>query len=370
MISETVRRVRPWYRDTGVQASSAFTVAVLIFNLAATDSPADQINGLLAVPPMLAAVLVQRARRVFIATAFAFAAFFLASWSSEAPFDRSQLARVMAIVVSSVVGVVAAESRLRDLSRFLALGEVAKTAQTAIMRMSPPEAEGVDAAVRYLSASSEANIGGDAYEALMTPYGLRVLVADARGKGLPAVLSSAVAIGAFREWAFVEEDLSDLLCRMDASVGREVDDADFVTALVAEFRDDELRYSCAGHPRPILLRDGVANELEADAAPPLSLIRPYVTPKVARVRMRKDDVVLMFSDGLSDSRNEDGEFFGVSDALLRVAEHAVSVEECADGVLSELRDFVQGDLTDDVALVALRITKPVEALPPENGDVP
>ncbi|MFL6179533.1 MAG: PP2C family protein-serine/threonine phosphatase [Actinomycetes bacterium] len=368
MISETVHRVRPWYRDTGVQASSAFTIAVLIFNLSAADSPGDQISGLLAVPPMLAAVLVQRARRVLIATAFALVAFFFTSWVSDVPFDRSQVARVIAIVVSSVVGVVAAQSRLNDLSRFLALGEVAKTAQKAIMRMSPPEADGVDAAVRYLSASSEANIGGDAYEALLTPFGLRVLVADARGKGLPAVLSSAVAIGAFREWAFVEEDLSDLLCRMDASVGREVEDADFVTALVAEFRDDELRYSCAGHPRPILLRHGVAKELPADPAPPLSLIQPH-TPKVARMRMQKDDVVLMFSDGLSDSRNQHGEFFGVSDALLRVAEHAVSVEECADGVLTELRDFVQGGLEDDVALVALRITKPVAPLSAEGEDV-
>ena len=123
-----------------------------------------------------------------------------------------------------------------------------------------------------MSASTEANIGGDAYEALLTPFGLRVLVADARGKGLPAVLSSAVAVGAFREWAFVEEDLGDLICRMNASVGREVADVDFVTALVAEFCDDQLRYVAAGHPAPVLLRDGSARELEVHTVPPLSLI--------------------------------------------------------------------------------------------------
>ena len=244
----------------------------------------------------------------------------------------------------------------------LALGEVAKTAQRAIMRMTPPDVDGVDAAVRYVSASTEANIGGDAYEALLTPFGLRVLVADARGKGLPAVLTSAVAVGAFREWAFVEPDLADLICRMDASVGREVHDADFVTALVAEFRNDTLRYVCAGHPSPILLRDGVARELPTDTVPPLSLIGD-VAPKITTTRMRRNDVVLMFSDGLTDSRNELGEFFGVSDALLRVAEHAVDVEECADGVLGELRDFIKGDLEDDVALVALRITAHIEVLP-------
>jgi hypothetical protein len=345
-----------------VQASTAFSVAVWVFNGWGADTPADQVNGLLAVSPVLAAVLVQRASRVLIATGIALVMFVLSSAAADMPFDRSQAARVVAILVSCIVGFVAAQSRLHDVSRMLALGEVAKVAQSAIMRITPPQAEGVDAAVRYLSASTEANIGGDAYEAVLTPFGLRVLVADARGKGIPAVLSSAVAVGAFREWAFIEEDLGELLRRMDASVGREVDDADFVTALVAEFRDDELRYACAGHPRPILLRSGQASELPTQTGPPLSLLSEAGAPAASGIRMQKDDVVLMFSDGLSDSRNQNGDFFGVSDALLRVAEHAVTVEECADGVLAELRDFVEGDLEDDVALVAVRITKPVEAL--------
>ena len=366
MISESVRRVRPWYRDRGVQTSAAFTAAVWAFNEFGSDRPTDQLNGLLAASPILAAVLVQRASRVLIATAFALLAFFVSSISMT--FDTSQTARLIAILLTSIVGLLAAESRLKDVGRLLAIGEVAKTAQLAIMRMTPPDAEGVDAAVRYVSASTEANIGGDAYEAVLSPFGLRVLVADARGKGIPAILPSAVAVGAFREWAFVEEDLGDLICRMDSSVAREVGDADFVTALVAEFRDDVLRYTCAGHPRPLLLRRGEAHELPVDPSPPLSLITPYVTPKVSALRMQKDDVVLMFSDGLTDSRNARGEFFHVPAALLRVAEHAVSVEECADGVLEELRDFVKGDLEDDVALVALRITKPVEPLPEDESD--
>jgi len=366
VISETARRVLPWYRDSGVQASTAFTLVVLAFNEVRSDNPSDQVNGLLAVSPMLAAVLVQRAPRVLIATGLAMGAFFLTSASAEMEFDSSQLARLVALLVTSVVGFVAAQARLKDASRMLALGEVAKTAQRAIMRMTPPDVEGVDAAVRYVSASTEANIGGDAYEAVLTPFGLRVLVADARGKGIPAVLSSAVAVGAFREWAFVESDLGDLICRMNASVGREIEDADFVTALVAEFREDQLRYVCAGHPRPILLRQGDARELVTTTVPPLSLIDPSVTPVVSALRMQRDDVVLMFSDGLSDSRDGQGNFFGVSDALLRVVEHAVDVEECADGVLKELRDFVEGELDDDVALVALRITKRIEPLPDDD----
>jgi len=362
VISERARRVQPWYQDRGVQTSTAFTLAILIFNEVVAESDSGQVNGLVAVSPMLAAVLVERARRVLIASGLSLLAFYLASISTDLGFDDSQAARLIAILVTTVVGLVAAESRLKDIRRMLRLGEVAKTAQRAIMRMTPPDADGVDAAVRYVSASTEANIGGDAYEAVLTPFGLRVLVADARGKGLPAVLSSSVAVGAFREWAFVEEDLGDLLSRMNASVAREVVAADFVTALVAEFRDYEFRYACAGHPQPVLLRDHNATELTSTIVPPLSLIPADVKPSVRHLRTQRDDVVLMFSDGLSDSRNHGGQFFGVSDALLKVAANAADVEECADGILAELKEFVKGDLDDDVALVALRVTHDVETL--------
>lgn len=362
MITETARRLQPWYRDPGVQASTAFSVAVLAFNAARSDSVVDQVGGLFAASPLLAAVLVQRVERVLIASVIATVAFLGGSALVGMEFDAAQGVRLSGMVVTSVVGLAAAQSRLREQRRMMALGEVAKTAQRAIMRIEPPKVDGVDAAVRYVSASTEANIGGDAYEAVLTPFGLRVLVADARGKGLPAVLTSAVAVGAFREWAYVEEDLGALICRMDASVGREVGDADFVTALVAEFENDSFRYVCAGHPKPVLLRDGVASELDVEASPPLSLIAGSHQPVVRELTMKRDDVVFLFSDGLSDSRNHNGDFFGVSEALLRVVEHAADVEECADGVLLELKNFVEGDLDDDVALVALRVTDSVDPL--------
>ncbi len=368
MISEKSRRVQPWYRDRGVQTSTVFTIAVTLFNVVAAKHTSQQVYGILAVAPMLAAVLVQRAWRVVIAAGIALVAFVLGSLSLDMTWDASQGARLTALVISAVVGYFAADSRLKDASRLFALGEVAKTAQRAIMRIDPPKADGVDAAVRYVSASSEANIGGDAYEAVLTPFGLRVLVADARGKGLPAVLSSAVVVGSFREWAYVEEDLGDLIGRMNASVGREVADADFVTALVAEFCDDQLRYVCAGHPPPLLLRNGSARELEVEPVPPLSLIPGSTTPQVASFRVRRDDVVLMFSDGMTDARNVHGEFFGVADSLVRVAARAATVEECADGVLDELRSFVEGDLEDDVALVALRVTRSIDPLPDDETD--
>ena len=53
MISEKARRVQPWYRDRGVQASTVFTVSVTAFNLVAAESSGQQVYGILAVAPML-----------------------------------------------------------------------------------------------------------------------------------------------------------------------------------------------------------------------------------------------------------------------------------------------------------------------------
>lgn len=368
VISDTSRRVPPWYRDRGVQASTVFTAAVTVFSMVVAGESSQPIHGVLSAAPMLAAVLVQKVWRVFVATAIAGLGFMIGSAVQSTGWDTAQAARVTALVVTSLIGFVAADARIKESRRFIALAEVAKTAQRAIMRIDPPTADGVDAAVRYISASREANIGGDAYEAVLTPFGLRVLIADARGKGLAAVLSSAVAVGAFREWAFIEEDLGDLIRRMNASVAREVKDVDFVTALVAEFCNVELKYACAGHPGPLLMRDGSARELETNPAPPLSLIPEDLAVEVAALRVRRDDVILMFSDGLTDSRNVHGEFFGIADSLVRVAAHAATVEECADGILKDLHEFVEDDLEDDVALVALRVTKAVEPLPEEGGE--
>jgi hypothetical protein len=367
VISDQLSRPCPWYRDRGLIASTAFSVAVLAYNLT-QDQLSEQVHGVLAASPMLAAVLVERVSRVAWATVVAVLAAVIGTMPAHANWDTSQNLRLGSILLTGVVGWFAADVRLRNQRRLVATREVAKTAQRAVMRMTPPQAQGVDAAVRYVSASEAANIGGDAYEALLTPFGLRVLVADARGKGLPAVLSSAVALGAFREWAYEERELTDLIDRMDASVTREVADEDFVTALVAEFSGNRLTYVAAGHPAPVLLRDGRARSLDVQPSPPLSLISEGKRPVLGAVLLRRGDVLLMFTDGLADARNEMGEFFGVGEALERVAKDAQSVDECADGLLAELRDYIHSDLEDDVAMVALRVTDPVERLTEQSLD--
>jgi sigma-B regulation protein RsbU (phosphoserine phosphatase) len=72
--------------------------------------------------------------------------------------------------------------------------------------------------VLYASASAEASIGGDFYEALETPHGVRLLVGEVRGKGLDAVRLAGVVLGSFRDAAQEHPDLTGVVAALDRSV--------------------------------------------------------------------------------------------------------------------------------------------------------
>jgi serine phosphatase RsbU (regulator of sigma subunit) len=304
---------------------------------------------------MLSAVLVERRRRVAWVTLLAVVTGLVSSAANGIPWDLGQVVRFVLILASGVIGTIVADVRLRERRQLVTMREVARTAQRAIMRTDPPTPEGVDVAVRYVSASREALIGGDAYEAVDTDYGLRVLVADARGKGLPAVRSSALALGAFRVWAYTEPHLPALLEQLDRSLARESEPGNFVTALVAQLQGERLQFAVAGHPTPLLVREGRLRRLSLQTAPPLTLFFDTGEPPVGQVDLRPGDTVLLFTDGLPEARDEHGRFFPLDDVLPQVTAERDDVEEMADALLDRLRTFVHADLGDDIACVWLHV---------------
>ncbi|MEU4889658.1 PP2C family protein-serine/threonine phosphatase [Streptomyces xinghaiensis] len=159
---------------------------------------------------------------------------------------------------------------LRELERTRA---VAVAAQQVLLRPLPAAVGGFTTAVRHLSATRGASVGGDLYEALVTPYGVRIVVGDVRGHGLAAIGTVAAVLGCFREAAHAEPDLAGVLRRLDRALGRHLregpgeEDRDpygpdgsaeeFVTVLLVELRpDEELSVRNCGHPWPYRLRTG------------------------------------------------------------------------------------------------------------------
>jgi serine phosphatase RsbU (regulator of sigma subunit) len=207
---------------------------------------------------------------------------------------------------------------------------------------------------RYISATAAADIGGDLYEALDTPYGIRIIIGDVRGKGLDAVRLASIVLGSYRHVAYERADLRAIVADLDRAVARSVGDEDFVTAAMVEERGGTLTIVNCGHPPPLLLRRGKVITLEPPApAPPLGFM-PVVRPRVER--LEPGDRLLLYTDGLGEARR-DGQFFPIAKRAWRLLGHGT----VGDGLASletALVEWVHGQLDDDIALVLMEYTGP------------
>lgn len=207
-------------------------------------------------------------------------------------------------------GVAAAVTRSRREAELASVRSIAEVAQRVLLRPVPRTAGPLQAAVSYTSAVAEARIGGDLYEVVASPHGVRVIVGDVQGKGLAAVETAAVVLGAFREAAHDESDLMGLGERLERSVARELEGEKFVTAVLAEIGSAGgavfLNY---GHPPPMVVRqDGTVDFPQPPAyALPLGLgVHGAEGPEPYRVDFEPGAQLLLYTDGVSEARDERG----------------------------------------------------------------
>jgi serine phosphatase RsbU (regulator of sigma subunit) len=256
-------------------------------------------------------------------------------------------------LATGLAGAVAA-IRQRQAERIAELSKLASVAQQAVLRPLGPQVGTLAVAGRDISATAAADIGGDLYEALDTPYGVRMIIGDVRGKGLDAVRLASIVLGSYRHVAYERADLRAIVADLDRAVARSVGDEDFVTAALVEERGGTLTIVNCGHPAPLLLRRGKVIPLEPPApAPPLGFM-PVVRPRVER--LEPGDRLLLFTDGLGEARRE-GEFFPTADRAWRLLGHGT----VGDGLASletALVEWVYGRLDDDIALVLMEYSGP------------
>ncbi|QDY05822.1 serine/threonine-protein phosphatase [Micromonospora sp. HM134] len=261
---------------------------------------------------------------------------------------------LVGIAFATVVAASVAAVRQGQVERIGELSKLASVAQQAVLRPLGPQVGTLAVAARYISPTATAEIGGDLYEAIDTPYGVRMIIGDVRGKGLDAVRLASIVLGSYRHVAYERPDLRAVVADLDRAVARNVGDEDFVTAAVVEERGGTLTIVNCGHPAPLLLRRGAVIPLEPPApAPPLGFM-PVVRPRVER--LEPGDRLLLFTDGLGEARR-DGEFFPTADRAWRLLGHGT----VGDGLASletALVEWVHGRLDDDIALVLMEYTGP------------
>lgn len=294
------------------------------------------------------------------------------------------LSEILNVLLSVVIGLAVNRVLTRSGRRLATVRDVAESAQRALLPDPPRRIGPLAIAARYEAAQSGARIGGDVYAAERTRYGVRLLIGDVRGKGMGAVATVAVLLGAFREAADEEPDLAGLAARLDRALDRErsrrqgeEDLEGFATGLLAEFTTGEpgsggagggaggtaggtLRLLNRGHPPPYLLDGGTVRTLEP-AAPDL----PFGMSALGGLRSAPDETpfppgatLLLVTDGVTETRDRDGVFYDPETRLPGFCPVG-GPQQAIDVLLRDLADWTGGTpAADDRAVLAVSLSSP------------
>ncbi|WP_370415959.1 PP2C family protein-serine/threonine phosphatase [Streptomyces fradiae] len=287
---------------------------------------------------------------------------------------RSTAPGLSLILVSSLGALVVCRARLRAGRRAARVREVADTTWRTVLRPLPSRWGDLEHAATYTAADVAARVGGDFYDIQPSPHGTRLVLGDVQGKGLDAVACAAALVGSFREAAAHEGDLAEVAVRMDARLRRH---QEYVRALGS---DETERFATAallhfppagpdttgtavdlvncGHLTPLAVSTAGVRPLAGESALPLGMLSlTDERPSATTVTLAPGETLLLFSDGVTEARDADGEFYPLYEDLARSLRTDPTLTD--PGVLvSRIRAAATAHaatgLTDDTTVLAVR----------------
>ncbi len=206
---------------------------------------------------------------------------------------------------------------------------------------------------------SSKQVGGDYYDIIkLDEDNCCVAIADVSGKGVPASLLMANMQAFLQVICRQNVPLDEATGLINDLISKNTADGKFITFFWGILHDTNksFEYVNAGHNPPLLIRNGKIIKLEIGGMilGVMQTISPY---RSARVELIKDDVIVMFTDGISEAMNNKGEEFS-DDVLEKLSLESAgeTSENIIKRIQSEVQKFTDGaNQSDDITLVVIKV---------------
>jgi serine phosphatase RsbU (regulator of sigma subunit) len=275
--------------------------------------------------------------------------------SAEVPGSRSvsreQIS--LAVTIANIVGPAVAS---------LIRGEIQARSARLLQRMlippPPPEIPGVEIAAWYQPAEEIGRMGGDYYDFMqLAPGRWCFVMGDVSGKGLPAARYSAMAKYVLRSYVLEYESPLQAMILTNHALVTQMTGETFITLFccIIDVEARSLRYVQAGHPPPVLsslVRE--ETRLLQSAGTPVGAFDDGHFEE-SEVMLDPGDTLVMYTDGMTEAHDR-RELYGEErlEAIV-TASSGLSAQKALDAVTEDLRSFTGGKLTDDVAIVVIKV---------------
>jgi phosphoserine phosphatase RsbU/P len=229
---------------------------------------------------------------------------------------------------------------------------VARSIQQRLLPGRVPTFTGFDLAAINQPSSQ---VSGDYFDFVELDGSCGMVIADVSGKGLPASLLASNLQASIRALATRRERPGMILEAVNTSLYESTDPERFATAFLAALEPSgRLVYSNAGHNPPLLRRsDGRIEWLDAGATPLGAF--PGMSYEEGEVELAPGDVLVLFTDGVTEAEDATGEFFGEEGLQKTIEEcHGSTAEEIVGCIRRAVKQFAHGAQTDDMTLIVVR----------------
>jgi phosphoserine phosphatase RsbU/P len=205
-------------------------------------------------------------------------------------------------------------------------------------------------------------ISGDYYDVLQLPRGSLVfVVADISGKGISAAILMSNVQAVLRTLAEAGHSPCEVCAHLNRHLYQVTEDSWFATFFYGEWNPacGLLRYVNAGHPLPVLCGD--TNGLRLDrGGPPIGLFQ-NITFEVGEIELRPGDLLVVYSDGVTEAGGAQKEEFGESRLERTITAHCYQpLAEIQRRVLAAVRDWAGPEPEDDMTLLLIRAVRPAK----------